>query len=92
MVKHTKERNLFSFENNKKLISEELPNNCAAANISLNYKRGTGARRTTGTTPAHKVIVDRPTIDMSEEHWPPLSICNTGKETMSKYQSILFTN
>jgi hypothetical protein len=85
VVKPTKERNLFRFENNTKFRSEELPNNCAAANISLNYTGGTEARGTTGTTPSDKVIVYRPTIGMSEEHWPPLSICNTGKVTMSKY-------
>lgn len=50
----------------------------------MNYTGGAGARGTTATTPSHKVTVDRPTIDMSEEHWPPLSICNTGKETMPK--------
>ena len=41
---------------------------------------------TTGTTHSDKVTVDRPTIGMSEELWPPLSICNTGKK---KCQSTL---
>jgi hypothetical protein len=67
VVKHTKERNLSRFGNNTKLKSEELPNTCAAANISLNYTGGTGTKGMTGTTPSRKVIVDRPTINMSEE-------------------------
>jgi hypothetical protein len=76
VVKHTKEPNLFRFENNTKFRSEELPNNCATTNtrISLNYRGGTGARGTTGTTPSHTVTVDRQTINMSEEHRPPLTL------------------
>jgi hypothetical protein len=68
VVKHTKERNLSRFGNNTKFCSEELPNTCAAANISLKYTGGIGTKGTTGTTPSHKFIVDKPTINMPEEH------------------------
>jgi hypothetical protein len=86
VVKHTKDRNLFRFENNTKSSSEELPYNCAAANISLNCTGGTGARGTTGTTPSNKVTVDRRIIDMSEEHRPPLIFVTQEKK---QCQSVL---